>query len=300
MDSDPQQYLRLQIITPCGYNCFVELSKRADRCMADTTVLYDITPYHTSIRKFHAELVATIARGNLAIARIFQILPVQVVTQDGQKILEHRGDGSLKKSGDGSFVSAAATAQDIIFLDDALGKISVHFPSTVKVQLVLSGNSITLTSIGEAIEVNIPSLPEEIMSPPVKFVSFVVGDDFMQTHIIDRTGAEVLIDGKLAERTNEFLLTKDMLLRMAAFTDTAECLQGKGGSGGDDDGKKDDGNKKKYMVWRQATTHYCRIITPGMAWGSEQLGEYDTLQEAQDALQRFVNDGVCGESPVHE
>ncbi len=106
-----------------------------------TTVLYDIGPYRSQIREFHGELLKTLERGDLAISRIFEILPVQVVTPDGQKRLEARGDGYLRRS-EGVFVNASSEAQDIEFMDDALGKITVLFPASVKVQISLSGGGI--------------------------------------------------------------------------------------------------------------------------------------------------------------
>jgi len=250
--------------------------------------LYDIGPYRSQIREFHGELLKTLERGDLAISRIFEILPVQVVTPDGQKRLEARGDGYLRRS-EGVFVNASSEAQDIEFMDDALGKITVLFPASVKVQISLSGGGISLTSVGSPIEVTIPSLPEEIMSAPVKFSSFVIGDDFMQTHIVDNTGTEVLIDGKLAEGSNEFFITKDMLLLVSSFEDYADCLVKR------KDDKKGD---RTYKILRDNNNGVCTVdFMGGEVGGRTVMGSYDSYEAAAKDMKEMYKDGRCGPPP---
>jgi hypothetical protein len=120
------------------------------------------------------------------------------------------------------------------------------------------------------------------MNPPVHFVSFIVGDDFIQTHVVDQDGTDILIDGKLAENTNEFMITKDLLLRVVAFTDASDCLL----------------NPTKYRVLRDNNNGVCQIDYMGGDIGGRTLmGTYDTLGEATSALNEMTSDGRCGPPP---
>jgi hypothetical protein len=266
--------------------------------MADTTVLYDIAPCRSQIRAFHAELRKAEEVGHLAISRIFEILPVRVVTPDGRQILQSRGDGYLRKSG-GVYVNTSTNTQQIEFLDDALGKVVLFVPATVQLAISAAANYITLTSVGSSFEVTIPSLPREMMTPPVSFLSFVVGDDFMQTHIRDKLGATILIDGRSAENSDEFFITKDMLLLLASYEDIAECILGDGKNDDKKDDKKEERKKQdKYRILRDNNNGVCTVdFTGGEIGGRTEMGGYGSYEEAAAAMAAMYADGRCGPPP---
>src|SRR5262249_11911793 len=153
-------------------------------------------------------------------------------------------------------------------------------------------SGISLTSVGSPIEITIPSLPEEIMAPPVKFLSFVVGENYMQTHIVDRSGNDVLIDGKVDQGSNEFFLTKEMLLLISSFKDDANSSR----KGGDEDNNKE--GEKKYRVLKDNNNNRCTIdFMGGDIGGRTEMGVYDTIDEARAAMARMYADGRCGVPP---
>jgi hypothetical protein len=113
----------------------------------------------------------------------------------------------------------------------------------------------------------------------------------MQTHIIDKDGVEILIDGKLAEGSNEFFITKDMLVLAASFLDSSDCLH----PNGKDDKEDKKGNTKKYRILRDNNNNRCTIdFMGGEVGGRTELGAYDTYEQAMDGLKDLTDKGECG------
>lgn len=117
----------------------------------------------------------------------------------------------------------------------------------------------------------------------------------MQTHIRDKLGATILIDGRSAENSNEFFITKDMLLLLASFEDIAECILGDDKK---DDKKEEKKNENKYRILRDNNNGVCTIdFTGGEIGGRTEMGGYGSYEEAAAAMAAMYADGRCGPPP---
>jgi hypothetical protein len=250
--------------------------------MGTTRILYNLKPYLVQNALFHKELQAAIAGGELSIPKIFQILPLNVVRPfNGRQQLEHRGDGYFRRQS-GQFVNTNSVENLITFADDELGEIFVTFPRRIVLN-VAGDNQITVASVGEPVLVRFAALPTEFpIRPPVRFDNFVISSSTMLTQFTDAAGEVILIDGS----------ENDTVPSLGAIADLAKALA----NGADSPCPADPAPPPpqqdwKYAIYRSGTSGYCRVITPGMEWGSQRLGTYDTQGDAEAAMTRFLNDG---------
>jgi len=74
-------------------------------------------------------LQATMAGRAMPIFRIFELLPINVISPRGQELLEARG--TIEQSNN-RLINVSSATLDVDFLDEEVGKISVHFPMDVQ------------------------------------------------------------------------------------------------------------------------------------------------------------------------
>jgi hypothetical protein len=99
----------------------------------------------------------------------------------------------------------------------------------------------------------------------------------MVTTYSDRAGNQIIVDGSTDSVGAGSNLSVPELLAILAQGADSPCST--------DTTTPPPGNWK-YAIYRDDSDGYCRIITPGMAWGSESLGTYDTFNAAQAAMQQ--------------
>lgn len=241
-------------------------------------IVYNLTPYVDANNLFLIELREAIPKGKLVIARIFDLLPLNIIRPfDGRQRLEGRGDGAFSIR-DGAFVNSSNHSELITFLDDQLDEITVHFPVNIVLSITDDGTSITVQSVGDRIVARFKVLDPDIpVVGELRFDNFVIGINRMITTFVDEAGNQIIVDGGVDRSF------KRRPTLIAALRDGAEgpCP------------KPDDPPEEswKYAINRSGTSGYCRIITPGMEWGNRRLGIYDTEAEAERAMKEFLNDG---------
>jgi hypothetical protein len=248
--------------------------------MVTTVIVYDLTPYAEANNEFLLELQSAIPKGRLEISKIFELLPLNIIRPfNGQQRLERRGNGAFVIQ-DGAFVNSADQADQITFLDDQLDEIVVDFPLLISVGFT-TGSSVTVTSIGHPINVRFKVLPPDVpLVSPIRFDNFVIGHNRMKTTFIDAAGNIIAVDGTVDPAASAVQLSTIV----AALRDGAEDPCPKTPAPPPQE-------NWKFAIYRQGTSGMCRVITPGMEWGSRRLGIYNTKAEAEKAMQKFLNDG---------
>jgi hypothetical protein len=251
--------------------------------MGTTRILYDLRPYLAQNSVFHRELQSAIASGALSIAKIFQILPLNVARPfNGRQQLEHRGDGYFRRHGT-LFTNDNVQPNLITFLDDQLGEIFVTFPQHIKLT-VTGGSSITVSSVGDTIAVRFKALPTDFpIKPPIRFDNFIISESTMITQFVDAVGEVIILDGSDSDLAANPATIADILKALSNGADSPCPV--------DSPAPPPPQQNWHYAIYRSSLSGYCRIITPGFEWGDTNLGTYDTRGQADAGLQHFLNDG---------
>ncbi|MDO8876466.1 MAG: hypothetical protein Q8M24_00440 [Pseudolabrys sp.] len=172
-----------------------------------TKVKYDLRPYIESIKAFRGELMAHAeAREAFPIERIFQLLPINVITPGGRALVESRGNGlfDLQKRADGSFFfksdSSRPDADKITFRDDCLGEIETTIPQVLSFSYT-PGEEIQLVSADQEVVVHkierLAQLPQEVVEKlfPLRLVSFAISTSRFVTTFKDPQNSLFILDG---------------------------------------------------------------------------------------------------------